>query len=278
MTTSKISVLCSFVLIISGFCMAIPVFADHTPEPSFVMLGGSFQNELGCPGDWQPDCISTRLSYDAEDGVWQEVFNLPAGDWEYKAALNQSWTENYGVNAQSSGLNISLSLAGGELVKFYYDHESHWITDNVNALIAVAVGSFQDELGCNVDWSPSCLRSWLQDPDGDGVYVFKTRNIPAGNHQAKVAIDESLAINYGKGGVTNGADILFNVPVDNAELIFEFDTRTRILSISIVGVSGPPPVVEPIPTLTIQASLFLMLLFLLTTLYQKKTFKPNSRY
>ena len=278
MNFCKNRVLSSFSILMTGFCLVFSVYADHTPDPSFVTLGGSFQSELGCPGDWQPDCISTRLAFDAEDEVWQEVFNIPAGNWEYKAALDQSWTENYGANAQASGLNISLNLAGGAPVKFYYDHESHWVTDNVNALIAVAVGNFQDELGCNVDWSPSCLRSWLQDPDGDGIYIFKTRNIPAGNHQAKVAIDESLTINYGDGGVPNGADILFNVPFDNAELIFEFDARTKILTIRLEDVPVPLPVVEPIPTLTIQALLILTLLFLLTILYQKKSFKPDSGY
>ena len=57
-------------------------------------------------------------------------------------------------------------------VKFYYDHKSHWITDNKSSVIAVAPGSFQSELGCPADWDPGCLRSWLQDPDGDGIYTF----------------------------------------------------------------------------------------------------------
>ena len=38
-------------------------------------------------------------------------------------------------------------------VKFYYDHETHWITDNVTSVIAVAPGSFQSELGCPGDWA-----------------------------------------------------------------------------------------------------------------------------
>ena len=35
--------------------------AHHTPPPSTVALVGSLQSELGCPGDWQPECPQTRL-------------------------------------------------------------------------------------------------------------------------------------------------------------------------------------------------------------------------
>ena len=31
------------------------------------------------------------------------------------------------------------------------------------------------------------MRSWLQDPDGDGTYTFTTDQIPAGNYEFKVA-------------------------------------------------------------------------------------------
>ena len=75
-------------------------------------------------------------------------------------------------------------------------------------MIAVAPGSFQSELGCPADWDPSCLRSWLQDPDGDGIYAFETTALPAGSYETKVAIDEGWDENYGQGGVLNGAEHL----------------------------------------------------------------------
>ncbi|MDT8307490.1 MAG: DUF3372 domain-containing protein, partial [Anaerolineae bacterium] len=77
--------------------------ASDTPDPSTVTLAGSFQSELGCPGDWQPDCTASALLYDSEDDVWQATFTIPAGSWEYKAALNGSWDENYGLGAQRNG-------------------------------------------------------------------------------------------------------------------------------------------------------------------------------
>ncbi len=45
--------------------------ADHTPDPASVAVAGSLQSELGCPGDWQPECSDTELAFDADDGVWQ---------------------------------------------------------------------------------------------------------------------------------------------------------------------------------------------------------------
>ena len=88
-------------------------------------------------GGVRGDRIST---FDAGDDVWQGTFALPAGSFEYKAALNDSWDENYGRTRTANGANIPLDLASGASVKFYYDHESHWVTDNRSSVIAVAAG------------------------------------------------------------------------------------------------------------------------------------------
>ena len=146
--------------------------------PPSVTIAGSLQSELGCPGDWQPDCAATHLADDAVDDVWQGTFSLPAGSYEYKAAIDDSWDENYGANAQFNGANIALDLAAPTDVKFYFDDKSKWVTDDVNSAIATAAGDFQSELGCPGDWQPDCLRSWLQDPDGDGIYTFATEPDP----------------------------------------------------------------------------------------------------
>ena len=209
--------------------------ASDTPNPTSVTLAGSLQSELGCSGDWQPDCALTHLDFDAGDNVWQKTFNLPAGSYEYKAPLNNSWDENYGANAARNGANIGLDLSTDAAVKFYYDHETHWITDNKNKVIAVAPGSFQSELGCPGDWDPSCLRSWLEDPDGDGIYSFTTRALPAGSYETKVAINESWNENYGAGGVPNGPNIAFTVPQSNAEVFFQYNPTTHVLLVSAEG-------------------------------------------
>lgn len=214
--------------------------ASHTPSPTSVTIAGSLQSEAGCAGDWDPACAATHLAYDASDDVWQGAFLLPAASYEYKAALNDSWTENYGLHAQPDGSNIPLNLASGASVKFYYDHKSHWITDNKSSVIAVAPGSFQSELGCPGDWDPSCLRSWLEDPDGDGIYTFETTALPAGSYETKVAIGEAWDENYGQGGVPGGNNIPFNVPVDNTKVTFSYDAASHVLTVTVATPAGAP--------------------------------------
>ncbi len=228
-------------MLVSSFAALRPtgkVLADHTPVPTSVTIAGSLQSEAGCAGDWDPACAATHLTYDSGDDVWQGTFTLPAGGYEYKAALNDSWTENYGLHAVSGGANIPLSLAADASVKFYYDHKSHWITDNLSSVIAVVPGSFQSELGCSGDWDAGCLRSWLQDPDGDGIYSFSTTTIPAGDYEGKVALNEGWDVNYGQGGVQNGANIPFNVPA-NSRVIFTYDAGSHVLSIQTEPVITP---------------------------------------
>ena len=214
----------------------LTVGAGTAPEqPDFVTIAGSLQSEAGCSGDWQPDCAATHLTFDADDQVWQESFSLPAGNWEYKAPINNSWDENYGLNATPNGPNIPLNLAAPTEVKFYYDDATHWVTDNQTKVIAVAPGSFQSELGCPGDWQPDCLRSWLQDPDGDGIYTFSTKKLPAGTYETKVAINESWSENYGANGVRDGSNISFTVPNACAEMFFSYDPSTHVLTVSASG-------------------------------------------
>ncbi len=206
---------------------------EPAPEPAAVGIPGSLQSELGCPGDWQPECAATRLTYDAADRVWQGTFTVPAGSWEYKAALNNSWDENYGAGAERNGPNIALNLAADTSVKFYYDHQTHWIVDNQNATIATVPGSYQSALGCPGDWQPDCLRSWLQDPDGDGTYTFASGTIPPGSYEAKVALNESWDVNYGAGGVQNGPNIAFTVEAGQT-VLFSYDAVSHVLAISFL--------------------------------------------
>ena len=224
-----------------------PAAADHTQEPTSAAVVGSLQDELGCPGDWQPECADTELAFDAEDDVWQDAFDVPAGAWEYKVALNDTWDENYGAGAAADGPNIALSPGADSSVKFYYSHGSHWITDNLNSRIVTAPGSFQAALGCGGDWDPACLRSWLQDPDGDGTYTFSTTALPAGSYEAKAAIDESWDENYGAGGVAGGDNIPFEVAADGDAVTFTFVSATNTLTIATGGLDPGDELLVGIP-------------------------------
>lgn len=194
-------------------------------NPTSVTVAGDLQSELGCPGDFQPDCAMTHLIYDASDDVWQRSFSLPAGIFSYKVALDDSWSENYPVS------NVALELASPATVKFYYDDTTHTVADNVSSVIATVAGDFQSELGCPGDWQPDCLRSWLEDPNGTGVHAFTTDAIPAGDYQGKVAINESWSENYGVGGAPDGASYDFHVAASGDPVSFRYDGVTHLLTI-----------------------------------------------
>ena len=188
------------------------------------VLAGSLQTSLGCPSDWAPDCAQSALTRADNDAIWRATYSLPAGSYEYKLAINGGWDENYGAGAVPGGDNITLQLGEEAAVRFYYDHQTHWITDSRNSVIATVAGDFQAAMGCGTDWDPACLRSWLQDADGDGIYSFSTETLPAGTYACKVAIDESWTENYGVGGQRDGDNYSFTV---NAGAVVTFRRRSR---------------------------------------------------
>jgi hypothetical protein len=147
----------------------------------------------------------------------------------------KAWDVNYGGRADRDGANVVLSLAEDTSVTFVYGNATNWVADNVNSLIASIPGSFQDEIGCAGDWAPDCLRSWLQDVDGDGVYTFSTTAIPAGDYEAKVALNMAWDVNYGADGARDGANLTFNVPSDGTEVLFSFDSSSNVLTITVSG-------------------------------------------
>lgn len=215
-----------------------PVFASAVEaqgsEPTIVNIPGTHQDELGCPGEWQPDCEATLLTYDIEDDVWQGTYEIqPANDADkkgprYKAALNGGWGENYGVNAVQGGADIPLVVSEPTQVKFYYDHKTHWMADSVNKQIIVASGDFQKQIGCFNDNDPTCLRAWLQDPDGDGLYDVTTAGMNAGNYTVTFTLNED----------TNnviGEPQQFTVAKDGDAVYFGYDSVKNEFTISTTG-------------------------------------------
>ncbi len=218
-------------------CASLDVSAQ---VPASVGIPGNYQSEAGCPGDWDPGCPATQLAYDANGDIWRNTFSItPAGAYEYKVALNGTWDWNYGLHAQQNGPNIPLATSGSpQNVTFYYDHKTHWVTDNVSSIIATVPGSFQSEMGCSGDWDPGCFRAWLQDIQGSGVYSFSTNTIPAGSYEAKVALNGSWDVNYGAGGEQNGANIAFTVPANGMDVEFQWNSATKVLRIIVGGIQG----------------------------------------
>jgi hypothetical protein len=221
---------------------ASPALASHTPAPSSVTLAGSLQSEVGCAGDWDPSCSTSHLLYDSGLDRWVGSFAVPAGNYEYKIALNDSWNENYGAGGAVNGANIALNVAAAGPVKFVYDHATHLVEALYGKSVVVAAGSMQSELGCAGDWRPDCLASQLRDDDGDGVYTLETTLIPPGAWEWKIALHQSWNENYGLDGMFNGANLQFTMPTGGGGVIFSWDSRTKIPSLAFVNA---PDVPEP---------------------------------
>ncbi|HET7637191.1 MAG TPA: hypothetical protein VFK47_00480, partial [Ktedonobacteraceae bacterium] len=176
------------------------------PDPNTVVVAGSFQSEVGCSADWQPDCNITRMHYDSPSGQWlSDTLQIPAGDWQYKFAFNNSWDENYGGDS-----SLLFHLCGPSKVIFYFYHNGCY---NINygypqviplqPNTVVIAGSFQSELGCTGDWQPDCNSTRMTYDPVSGRWV-DTLTIPAGHWEYKWTIDNSWDENYGLNGERNG--------------------------------------------------------------------------
>jgi pullulanase-type alpha-1,6-glucosidase len=199
-----------------------------------VTIAGTLQSELGCPGDWMPDCNKTNLTLDPNDGIWKGIFDVtPNNDQDqkgprYKVALDGSWSVNYGKNAVSSGADIPLVVDKATKVKFYFDPISHWVTDNFNTPIVVATGDFQKQLGCSSDNDLTCMRAWLEDPSGSGTYSFTTHSLKAGIYTLALAINDELS-------KPSESAQPFTVANDGDEIYFGYDAVKKALTISTTG-------------------------------------------
>jgi hypothetical protein len=91
-----------------------------------VNLPGSYQDQTGCGAQWDPACQATAMEA-GDDGLYTLVVDLPAGEYEFKVALDGDWTTNYGSDGAQDGPNYTLSLAEDSTVTFTYDPETHLV-------------------------------------------------------------------------------------------------------------------------------------------------------
>lgn len=97
-----------------------------------VNVPGSYQAAAGCAADWAPDCETTAMAKDEADGLWKSgPFNLKAGDYEAKVAMDGAWTLNYGVDGKQDGDNYKFTLAADGTVSFVFDPATNLLTIEV---------------------------------------------------------------------------------------------------------------------------------------------------
>ena len=202
--------------------------------PTSVTVAGDHNSEMGCASDWMPLCTQAQLTKRA-DGMWSAAFDLPAGTYQYKVAIDGSWDENYGAGGIRGGDNVTYTHAGGAIT-FFYDPSTKYFTSTAQGPILTLPGSAQSEVGCPGDWQPECLAAWLQDPDGDGTFTYTTDTIPTGMYEVKVAHNLTWSENYGAGGVANGANIAYSASTGKPTT-FSYVLSTKMLTI----VATDPP-------------------------------------
>jgi len=116
------------------------VMVGLPPQPDAVSIPGDLNTEMGCSADWAPDCEAAQMTFDPVAGLWTLTVELAvAGDgspvtYQYKAALDRSWTVNYGAGGGFNGSNMTLTLAAPSTVTFTYDHTTHLVTTEVTPL------------------------------------------------------------------------------------------------------------------------------------------------
>ncbi len=101
---------------------------QNTLEGPIVTLPGSYNSEVGCSGDWQPDCLVTWMHPTSDPNVLTYTATIPPGNYEFKVAHGLSWTENYGAGGAPDGANIALDVADDTPVTFSYDLTTHLVT------------------------------------------------------------------------------------------------------------------------------------------------------
>ena len=217
-------------------CCCPPSTAASTPNPIVGHDRGLAPvRRLGCTGDWQPDCAATHLAYDAGDDVWQGTFSLPGRELRVQGrAQRLVGRELRPPRAVRTASNIPLDLPPARAVKFYYDHKTHWITDNQSSVDrrsrrgASSPSSAARATGIRA----ACARG-SQDPTATASTRSRRRRCPQGSYEAKVAINESWDENYGAGGVPERRRTSRSrVPFDNAKVTFSYDAATHVLTIA----------------------------------------------
>jgi hypothetical protein len=91
-----------------------------------VNLPGSYQDKAGCGNAWDPACKATSMEK-GDDGLYRLTIQLPAGDYEFKVALDGSWAVNYGSDGALNGPNYPLKLTADGTVIFTYNPETHMV-------------------------------------------------------------------------------------------------------------------------------------------------------
>ncbi|WNB92369.1 alpha-amylase family glycosyl hydrolase [Bacillus sp. NEB1478] len=226
----SVSWLLLFTMILQTFASTILFHpAKTTAAERTVTLVGDLQSELGASGDWNPADTATKMERQA-NGKYKLKGTLPAGNYEYKIAINGSWDENYGVDGKAGGDNYKLTVDSDKEVTFVYDDTTHKVSilePLPQEQTPRIVGSIQPAIGAGGEWSPGESTAFLKDEDTDNIYTYTTQ-VPKGKYEFKIVLGNSWDAPAYPGNnfalnVVKDATITFFYNHDTKEVYTDYD-------------------------------------------------------
>lgn len=182
----------------------------QTPSTNGIHVAGNFQAAAGWPADWQPG--DTQLHDVLGDGVYQGIFYVPAGTYQYKYINGDQWSDNESVpSACEVGGNREIVLTGDTVggplcfgmctacptapIPSY--NMTIQVDLSASCLLDIAAGDSVDVAGTFNGWGGT--RVWALDPDGDMVYEA-TVAADSGEVKYKARIIKTGSDNWEGGG------------------------------------------------------------------------------
>ncbi len=222
------SVFVVFLLFLQTFAQPFvhSVKAAETTDRT-VTLVGSLQTELGHSSDWDPGAAETQMQDDGNQ-FYSLTATLPAGSYEYKIAINGSWDENYGAFGVPGGDNIKLDLKEETTITFYYNDDTHGVTDSryytplTEDKRPRLAGNIQPAIHAGDEWSPGTSTAKFYDDNFDNVYTYTTI-VPKGKYEYKVVLGNDWGEEY------PGQNEKLNV-LEDTEITFFFNNETKEVS------------------------------------------------
>ena len=202
-----------------------------------VTVPGSHNSEMGCPGDWQPDCADGPADQARRRHLLRHVHAAGRAATSTRSRSAAAGTRTTARAASRGGGNVAYTVAGRR--------PGDVLLRPVDALVHVD-GAGPDPHGPGLRQQRAGLRRRLEAglPEVAGcrtrTATARTRSprttCPTGAYEVKVAHNLGWDENYGAGGAPGGANIPFTAP-GGKPVTFSYVLATHVLTIEV---TDPP--------------------------------------
>lgn len=187
-----------------------------------------------------------KISATIDSDVWQQT------SFSWRVVGSDTWTPLGTSEAGAPSVYQDLGQPTGTLIEYRAvttDANGNHAAASTYGSVGVAVGteddpgaefeiymvnipgSHQKDLGCADNWVPACEATKLL-PIENGLYK-QTFDVPSGTYEYKVALNGSWDVNYGAGGVFDGANEKYTSP--GGDIDFYWDPVTKVFTNTALG-------------------------------------------